>query len=90
MSRAYPDCPEWLRISDMRASPNQGNRQQHKGKIPWTPELEGIALDLRTNNVPMPAICLEIERLTGFRISVGGMRDYLNKRADPDREGSIW
>lgn len=68
----------------MAAPPTGGNKQKHHGKIPWTAELEGIALTMRAEDVPMPEICKEIERLTGARISVGGMRDYLNRRADPE------
>lgn len=65
VNKLYPDVPEWVRITDMRPTPSQGNRATISGKVPWTEELEGIAVEMRDSGVKMALICQEIERLTG-------------------------
>jgi len=78
------DVPEHLIVSTLNLTrhAHTGNRQLHKTKMPWTPELVELAYRMHEEGEGWSTVALELEDRTGIRLSKFAVQDYVERRRE--------
>ncbi len=70
------DVPDYIWISDS-LSPRPGGNRNPKSKVPWTPQLAGLAWRMHENGDSWREINTMVFEETGVRMTDKGICEYL-------------